>query len=227
MNINAILRASPVSAPRSAPMGRANVWSAENPAVYVQRVYPVDGDYSADGTYWGMGPGSLPLWCAFNTETRVYTRAANRDAAIEALQDDYPDAVVLDDVAEGIDPVEFLEGYFEAALWSSTDEDGNPLDDSHGSDDMSSECLRAMQETCTDFINSNSANLAEYADRMKGSEWSAGSRAGHDFWLTRNGHGTGFWDRGLGALGDRLTSAANVYSSVYLYIADDGKIYGE
>ena len=28
------------------------------------------------------------------------------------------------------------------------------------------------------------------------------SQASHDFWLTRNGHSTGFWDRGTGALGD-------------------------
>jgi hypothetical protein len=28
---------------------------------------------------------------------------------------------------------------------------------------------------------------------------------GHDFWLTRQGHGAGFWDRGLGKIGDQLT----------------------
>lgn len=37
--------------------------------------------------------------------------------------------------------------------------------------------------------------------------------AGHDLWLTRSGHGTGFWDRGLGELGDRLTEAAKSYGS--------------
>ncbi len=31
---------------------------------------------------------------------------------------------------------------------------------------------------------------------------------GHDLWLTKRGHGTGFWDRELGPLGDRLTKAA-------------------
>ena len=31
----------------------------------------------------------------------------------------------------------------------------------------------------------------------------------HDYWLTRNRHGAGFWDRGLGDLGDRLTELAH------------------
>jgi hypothetical protein len=31
---------------------------------------------------------------------------------------------------------------------------------------------------------------------------------GHDFYLTREGHGAGFWDRGLGELGDYLTKIA-------------------
>ena len=37
--------------------------------------------------------------------------------------------------------------------------------------------------------------------------------AGHDFALTRNGHGAGFWDRGLGAIGDMLTSECKPYGS--------------
>lgn len=35
---------------------------------------------------------------------------------------------------------------------------------------------------------------------------------GHDLWLTTHGHGTGFWDRDLGELGDQLSS---VCDSVY------------
>ena len=42
--------------------------------------------------------------------------------------------------------------------------------------------------------------------------------------LTRNGHGAGFWDRGLGALGERLTRAAKSHGSVDLYVNDDGKV---
>jgi hypothetical protein len=60
---------------------------------------------------------------------------------------------------------------------------------------------------------------------MANEQWSGAARAGHDFWLTRNGHGAGFWDRGLGDLGERLSKAAKVYGEVYLYPGDDGKVY--
>ena len=47
----------------------------------------------------------------------------------------------------------------------------------------------------------------------------------HDFILTRNGHGAGFWDRGYGAPGDRLTAAAKAYGSLNAYVGDDEKVY--
>ena len=50
---------------------------------------------------------------------------------------------------------------------------------------------------------------------------------GHDFWLTRNGHGAGFWD------GDweepqatELDKAATSYGEFDLYLGDDGQIHG-
>jgi hypothetical protein len=40
---------------------------------------------------------------------------------------------------------------------------------------------------------------------------------GHDFWLTRNRHGAGFWDRGYpDTAGDALTEAAEAYGEAYL-----------
>lgn len=45
---------------------------------------------------------------------------------------------------------------------------------------------------------------------------------GHDLWLTACGHGTGFWDRGLGEVGDYLTRHAKSYSFEDPYIGDDG-----
>lgn len=49
--------------------------------------------------------------------------------------------------------------------------------------------------------------------------------AGHDFWLTRNGHGAGFWDRGMGEVGDRLSAKAEKWGTVDLYIGDDGQVW--
>jgi hypothetical protein len=60
---------------------------------------------------------------------------------------------------------------------------------------------------------------------MKCEQWTGEERAGHDFWLTRNGHGAGFWDRGLGTLGNRLSAAAKVYSGCDLFVGDDARVY--
>lgn len=126
---------------------------------------------------------------------------------------------------------QFLNAYAVAALWSSHGPDSGPykcenLDDLFDVDDLAPETLASMREDCADFIKSNAADLALYAEKRGNEQWSSAELAGHDFWLTRNGHGCGFWDRGLGKLGDRLTKAAKVYGGVSLYPGDDGKVYG-
>ena len=108
----------------------------------------------------------------------------------------------------------FTEAYIECALWASTDEEGEPLD-MYQDIDIAPESLAAMVADCEAFQRDNADDLAELDD----------GQAGHDFWLTRNGHGAGFWDRGLGELGDRLSKAAHVYGSSDLYVGDDGTIY--
>jgi len=52
------------------------------------------------------------------------------------------------------------------------------------------------------------------------------SQAGHDLWLTRNGHGAGFWDRDLGEAGDKLTELSKEMGELTLLQGDgDGKLY--
>lgn len=45
---------------------------------------------------------------------------------------------------------------------------------------------------------------------------------GHDFWLTRNGHGAGFWDRGLGDVGIKLTEICKEFNQLNVF--DGGKV---
>lgn len=52
-------------------------------------------------------------------------------------------------------------------------------------------------------------------------------QAGHDFWLTRNRHGTGFWDRGNGKLGEYLTKGAHNFPEQSLYLDDTGTLHLE
>lgn len=117
------------------------------------------------------------------------------------------------------EPIDFptvLEAYLRCALWSSVDDNGNSLLDGHDPDDFDDLFIASAAADLADFL------LANFAD-LEGMDH---EQIGHDFWLTRNRHGVGFWDHGLGERGERLTAAAHVYGSVDLYVTDDGKIGG-
>jgi hypothetical protein len=124
---------------------------------------------------------------------------------------------------------EALDAYIETALWSSHDESddsgGEPMDANYGPGDIASKTLREMRKDVRDFMESN-AKLILKAEINEG-QWSRWGRAGHDFWLTRNGHGAGFWDGDWmpRSIGDALTKASKPYGGVVLYVGDDGKIY--
>ncbi len=45
---------------------------------------------------------------------------------------------------------------------------------------------------------------------------------GHDFWLTRNGHGAGFWDRGHEPAGRQLSDICRAFPARNAVIADAG-----
>lgn len=117
----------------------------------------------------------------------------------------------------------FTRHYLIAALWSSTNADGVPLDSLYDVEDIAPDFVRQAVEDCADFVQANAQALAAmyefYRRNGNAAHPDAGSAeacAGHDFWLTRNGHGAGFWDRGAGAVGDALAEAARVYGGVDL-----------
>lgn len=120
----------------------------------------------------------------------------------------------------------FLDGYIVCALWSSSDTDdekgGDSLYGKYDATDLAIDTLAEMTADCERFAAENAEDLAS-AIAAYGKEDSAGY-AGHDFWLTRNGHGAGFWDGDLPEeLGERLTKAAEAFGEVNLYV-EDGKI---
>jgi hypothetical protein len=114
----------------------------------------------------------------------------------------------------------FTRAYIECALWASTDGNDNPLDANYSVTDLSPETLASIKNTCKAFQRDN-----ETPDYHNG-QYSNEELAGHDFWLTRNGHGSGFWDGDLDkATGEKLTEAAHAYGECDLYVGDDGKLY--
>jgi len=69
--------------------------------------------------------------------------------------------------------------------------------------------------------------LATYYDdlrRIAGAELALWERHGEDFALTRNRHGAGFWGRGYGEVGDRLTEAAHAFGEALVIVTDDGEV---
>lgn len=118
-------------------------------------------------------------------------------------------------------PESFFTAYAECALWSTTDNadesGGEPLDANYSDDDIAPETLARMRADCESFWSDNADDIAEAGLSPE--------QAGHDFWLTREGHGAGFWDRGLGELGDALTKASKPYGAFFLYVGDDGLIH--
>lgn len=114
----------------------------------------------------------------------------------------------------------FTHAYIVCALWSSNDnsddQGGEPLDSNYDIEDLAPETLKKMVGDCASFQELNAVDL-EGMDL---------EQAGHDFWLTRNRHGAGFWDRGYEkSLSDRLTESSHNFGEIDLYIGDDDKIY--
>lgn len=129
----------------------------------------------------------------------------------------------------------FLKGYIEAALWADcmpftdgmSDEDRDRAETGGGENLIprpGAEDKMARESQMLDFIDGSENDLQTYVDILVNERGldraEAWEYAGHDFWLTRVGHGAGFWDRGMGELGDRLTDACKPYGS-----ADDHTPY--
>jgi hypothetical protein len=111
----------------------------------------------------------------------------------------------------------FFTSYVKAALFSSTDDNGEPLDKNYIATDISPDTLGRMKDDCMRFERSNGMDL-------RGLE---AGKAGADFWLTRNGHGAGFWDGDYpDDIGERLTKSAQSFGTFDLCVGDNGQIHG-
>jgi len=105
---------------------------------------------------------------------------------------------------------EFINAYFEAIYFTQGfDVNGVDIDD---------DCRREQTIDALCFFSQNQCYLSD--DQV--------SQAGHDFWLTRNGHGTGFWDRDCypDHIKERLSARAGQFGETFVY-DETGKDYYE
>jgi hypothetical protein len=102
--------------------------------------------------------------------------------------------------------------YLICALWTNEFDNDNVHD-------LPKETWDAAAADCFKFVR-------RYWNLIQKSGVDA-EHTGHDFWLTRNGHGTGFWDRDEldDKLGRLLTEASEEFGETWIFKGDDGRIY--
>lgn len=111
-------------------------------------------------------------------------------------------------------PSDILPYYLEACAWAESGEDSSPL--GRIPPDFADDAKEEAAIRCESFLHEN----PDVGACGLGAE-----AIGHDLWLTSQGHGTGFWDRGLPYdMGQRLTKRAKL-EHADAYIGDDGLIH--
>ncbi len=110
---------------------------------------------------------------------------------------------------------DFERAYVEAMLFSSIDEYEEPFDSNYTFRHLSPEALSVVKSDCEKFVEMAGDMIS--TDRL--------AQAGHDFWLTRNGHGAGFWDgKWEEPAASKLTELSKQFGENDLYANDEGKI---
>jgi hypothetical protein len=110
-------------------------------------------------------------------------------------------------------------------LWSSTDDDGTPLDRCFDISDFSQELSDKIEADWNSFRQQAEAmgfdaptHRTGSFDPTQGDEWDC---AAHDFILTRNHHGAGFWDGDwTRSWGEKLTVLANSFGEINCYYSE-------
>ena len=112
---------------------------------------------------------------------------------------------------------DFFTAYMDAALWSSTDiHTDEPFNINFSIGNISSETMDNMLSNCKEFIRKAGSLLDDVP----------ADKAGHDFWLTSQRHGSGFWDGDYPKeVGEKLTELSHQFPEVNLYIGDTGYLY--
>jgi hypothetical protein len=116
----------------------------------------------------------------------------------------------------------FLTGYLATALWSSTDDAGESLDQRYDINNFSSQTIQNACRICLIFMAQTRA-LLELCSHVPLSD------LGTDFWLTRCRHGSGFWDREYAPpeILRGLTDAAHTFGETSVVVGDNGYLHIE
>ena len=116
----------------------------------------------------------------------------------------------------------FVMGYLEALYFAetATNSDGEEVDNLAGVE-MTESAREECRQECAQFMDL--APLWLKSAMLAGIDYDH-TQAGRDFWFSRQGHGVGFWDRGLGVIGDQLHKVAEQFGEKHIYINENGLI---
>ena len=110
----------------------------------------------------------------------------------------------------------FISSYVDAILWAEQPDNANIQWEVSM---ISIEAWEKIASDCTKFLTDQKFSN----DQL--------SNAAHDFWLTRNGYGVGFWDGDWDDVygeewGDKITEYIEEnFAQLDIYLGDDGKLY--
>lgn len=107
---------------------------------------------------------------------------------------------------------EFTRHYIACLRWADMPED-RPAEWVYNSPNL----VKRAQSDCESFMN-QTVGLYSVDDIPQ---------AAHDFWLTRQHHGAGFWDGDWPDVGDELTKISQSFPELSVYIGDDGLLYAD
>ncbi len=117
-------------------------------------------------------------------------------------------------------------GYVVALLWSTNDESdpetgGDPLDETFSPEDMTDEFWLRVRQDVLAFAQAETFHIWRVDPNL----------AGHDLWLTRAGHGAGFWNGDWDRIvypgaGSHLTKVVKAtLKEVDVVVGDDGLLH--
>lgn len=139
-------------------------------------------------------------------------------------------------------PDAFTIAYLEAAEWCDVNQEAREYEDDESYPrtkagkpvkvrGWSAQAKAQAIADCAAFQRDHAADLAicYTGAHSNGNDYDESS-AGHDLWLTRNGHGAGFWDRfsadaPQADAAERLSEACRALRERNAYVGDNGYIY--
>lgn len=163
------------------------VQSEEHRADCLREMEGHRADVVADSA--GYEPGELEQVDTFILRLKGAKLASEPGALddADAFTVGYVDSMLWTDNAPDAESVREFE-----AMAASGDEPDGSFPKNSTAEDIAPHTLARIVADCKTFQDRAGAILAEVYARQNGYD---AERAGHDFWLTRNAHGAGFWDR--------------------------------